>query len=93
MNMPKVEKPACREMRMEEFRDGYVDAYYPGLTGYGYQAEMLTKDEGKEVMERILKNVVRIETCGNGSPILIMKDGKELFVDDTDDFPVPTSEE
>jgi hypothetical protein len=85
--------PLCRKMTMEEFREGYVDAHYPGLTGYGYQAEMISERRAMQVMEKILKDVVWIERCVNMHPVLHMKDGKELYVQDTDDFPTPTSEE
>jgi hypothetical protein len=44
-------------------------------------------------MDKILKDVVWIERCVNMHPVLHMKDGKELYVQDTDDFPTPTSEE
>lgn len=79
-------------MTKEEFRRGYVDAYYPGLTGYGYQAEMITESEAKKIMNDILKDVVRIEEYGH-TPVLVMKDGRRLWATDTDDFPVPTAEE
>ena len=80
-------------MPIEEFREGYVDAYYPGLTGYAYQAEIISEDDAREVMEDILKGVAWIQRCADMHPILHMKDGKELYVQDTDDFPQPTSEE
>jgi len=90
--LPVGESPACRTMDVGEFREGYVDAYYPNLEGYAYQADIIGPDEGRKVMDAILKDVAWIEQCGNASPVLHMKDGKDLHVDDTDAFPAPTSE-
>lgn len=83
----------CARVSRAEFRKGYVDAYYPGLTGYGYQAEMLTEDEGREAMEKIMSGVAWIEQCSDlSAPILHMRDGRTLYAQDTSDFPQPTSE-
>ena len=81
------------QMSKEEFIDGYVDAYFPNLTGYAYQSEILTEEEAKTVMHEIVKRIDWIEERESSHPILHMQDGKELFVDDTNDFPKPTDEE
>ena len=78
-------------MSKEEFEDGYVYARYPGLTGYAYNADFWSEDDGKAIMERIMRNVDWIE--GGINPVLHMKNGKELSALDTDDFPQPTSED
>jgi len=83
----------CRKMSIEEFREGYVDAHYPGLTGYAYQAEFIDEDAAMKIMNEILGGVKWIERCVNMHPILHMKDGRELYVDDTNDFPTPTNED
>lgn len=82
----------CRKMTLQEFREGYVIAHYPGLTGYAYQGEIIDEDEAMNVMAEILGKVAWIEQCVASHPILHLKDGKELFAQDTNDFPQPTNE-
>ena len=80
------------EMSKAEFRKGYIDSHYPMLCGYAYNAEIISVNDGKKIMKEILEKVDWIEEWENGSPILHMKGGKELYVQDTDDFPVPTDD-
>jgi len=82
----------CRKMPIREFREGYVTAHYPGLTGYAYQGEIIDEDAAMEIMNEILQKVDWIEQCVTMHPVLHLKDGKELYAQDTDDFPQPTSE-
>jgi hypothetical protein len=88
-----VRNPNAKVMTKREFVDGYVDARFPNLTGYAYQSEILTEEKARTVMYEIVKRIDWIEERESGHPILHMRDGKELFVDDTDDFPKPTDEE
>jgi hypothetical protein len=81
-----------KTMSKDEFEHGYVYGFYPGLTGYGYQADFISEEDAKAIMERIMKKVAWIEDTERGSPILHMKDGSELDVGDTEDFPKPTDE-
>lgn len=80
------------EMSMHEFRRQYVESHYPNLRGYAYKAEIVSIPTGKEIMEEILDRVEWIEDWPHGHPILHLKDGSELFVQHSDDFPQPTSE-
>jgi hypothetical protein len=80
-------------MSKDEFEHGYVYGFYPGLTGYGYQADFISEEDAKAIMERIMKKVAWVEDTERGSPILHMKDGSELDVGDTEDFPKPTDED
>jgi len=80
-------------MSKEEFEHGYIYGAYPGLTGYAYKAEFISEEQAKKVMQEIMKGVDWIEVGPGDWPVLHMKDGRELYVMDTGDFPMPTSED
>jgi hypothetical protein len=81
-----------KKMSKAEFERDYIDSHFPMLCGYAYNAEIISINDGKKVMRDILKKVDWIDDSSGGYPILHMKDGKELYSGDTDDFPVPTDD-
>lgn len=81
-----------KEMSKAEFSKGYIDSWFPNICGYAYHAEIVSPRTGRGIMNDIMKKVDWIEDWGKGSPVLHMKDGTELFVQDSNDFPQPTDE-
>ena len=80
--------------KLEEIRRGYVDAHYPGLTGYAYQADMMDEDDGRWVMHDILKRIVEIDWPPDSHPSFRVQGEEDWkYVQDTNDFPWPTSED
>jgi hypothetical protein len=78
---------------MGDLVDGYVDARYPGLTGYAYQAEMLDPEKGTETMESILDDIVELRWPEDAHPEFRLK-GEDNWrsIEDTEDFPQPSAD-
>lgn len=78
---------------MEDLRECYVDAHFPGLESYIYEAELLYIEDGEGVMEEILHKVVEIDWPDDGTPSLRLR-GKDkwLSVEDSEDFPQPSTD-
>lgn len=90
-----VVKRGTRRFReaLEAIRRDYVDAHYPGLQSYAYNAELLSIDEGEEVMERILREITEIDWNPHEHPAFkIRNESGWRHIDSMDDFPQPTSD-
>ena len=75
---------------LQDLRDGYVDAKFPNLTSYAYQADHISIEDGEAAMEDILSKIVEIQWAEGEHPRFKLKgDDKLRFVEDTDDFPQP----
>ena len=86
-------KPGFKDA-LEDFRKSYIDSWFPNLTGYAYQADMIDADEGKKVMRSILRKIEEIKPEGvYGHPEFRLRGERDWrSVVDTDDFPVPSDE-
>lgn len=79
---------------MEDFVSGYVEGQYPGLTGYAYQADMVSIERGREIMDELLDDIVEIRYVGDAHPEFRLK-GEDNWRSsvDTEDFPQPSADE
>ena len=89
----KKGRPGFKEA-VSSFLDSYVYSDYPGLTGYGYQAEMIEESEGVRIMEKLARKIEEINPDGvYGHPeFRVRGETKWRSVADMNDFPVPTAE-
>jgi len=80
---------------MSDVRSGYVDAHYPGLQSYAYNAELISVDDGESVMRRILKEIDWIEWPIDDHPAFHLRGEPANAIHsivDSDSFPQPTVE-
>lgn len=78
---------------LEDLRKGYVDAHFPNLGSYAYEADLLTIEEGREIMDDLLSKMVEIDWPDDEHPRFKLKgETKFRHIEDSDDFPQPDTE-
>jgi len=85
------------EDRLYKMEKNYLRSRYPGLVGYAYQGDTLSIEDGKEIIEKILGDIITIDTDGpHGyeSFKLFGEANNDVWhsIVDTDDFPQPSDE-
>ena len=86
------------EKRLYKMEENYLRSRYPGLVGYAYDGDTLSIEDGKEIIEKILGDIIAINTegpHGYESFKLVGEANNDVWhsIVDTDDFPQPSDEE
>ena len=78
---------------VDRLEDEYVTAAFPGLQSYAYEADVISIDEAKEIMDELLGDIVEISWPDGDHPGFRLKGEREWrSVQDSNDFPQPSTE-